>query len=215
MLKMNKKKRSKETMCDKDESRPDSYRGDGTKENSSTDKETLEQTDDKETLEQTEKPSVKEESKEQVKAEPTLEEKYEELNDKFIRLHAEFDNYRKRTFRERIEFFKTASEDVIKSLLPVIDDFERAIKSMESGDDINTINEGVMLIYNKFKNILTQKGVEEIKTLGEIFNTDFHEAVTNITTEDEEMKGKVVDVVEKGYMLNGKVIRFAKVVVGN
>jgi len=206
MLKMSKKKNSKETISEKEDLLKK-------EETTLTDKQTQEEPEETSVPENN--PEEKQEPQKEKIKELTLEEKYEELNDKFIRLHAEFDNYRKRACRERIDLCKTASEEVIKSLLPVIDDFERAIKSMESGDEICIINEGVMCIYNKFLNILTQKGVEEIKAAGEIFNTDFHEAVTNITTEDEEMKGKVVDVVQKGYMLNGKVIRFAKVVVGN
>ena len=150
-----------------------------------------------------------------VKKELTLQEKYDELNDRLLRLHAEFDNYRKRTIKERIELSKTASEDVLKSFLPVVDDLERAIKSIENSSETNSICEGITLIYTKFKNILKQKGVEEIKTTGEVFNTDFHEAITSIPVESEEIKGKIVEVVEKGYVLNGKVIRFAKVIVGN
>lgn len=149
------------------------------------------------------------------KRELTLQEKYDELNDRILRLHAEFDNYRKRTIKERIELSRTASEDVLKSFLPVFDDLERAIKSMENISENNSFLEGIILIYNKFKSILSQKGVEEIITKDEVFNTDFHEAVTNIAAESEEMKGKIVEVVEKGYLLNGKVIRFAKVIVGN
>lgn len=165
---------------------------------------------DKEAQEQEENPPVQEEKKE-----PTLQEKFDEANDKFLRLHAEFDNYRKRTIKERIELSKTASEDIIISMLPIVDDLERAIKSMESTDGDNSHGEGVVLIYNKLKNILALKGLEEIKTIDEVFNTDFHEAITNLDVEDEEMKGKVIDVIEKGYLLNGKVIRFAKVVVGS
>lgn len=146
------------------------------------------------------------------KKELTPEEKYAELNDKFLRLYSEFDNFRKRTFKERIELIKTASEDTIRTLLPVIDDLERALTSMKDRSD-KASYEGINLIYLKFKNILTQKGVEEIKTVGEPFNTDFHEAVTTISSEDDEQKGKIVEVVEKGYLLNGKVIRFAKVIV--
>ncbi|NTW33166.1 MAG: nucleotide exchange factor GrpE [Bacteroidetes bacterium] len=155
------------------------------------------------------------EEKEKGVKEPTSEEKCGILNDKLLRLHAEFDNYRKRTIKERIELSKTASEDVIKSLLPVIDDMERAIKSQETNTEANAMIEGICLIYQKLKNILSQKGVEEINATGETFNTDFHEALSNIPAECDDMKGKVVDVLEKGYMLNGKVIRFAKVVVGN
>ena len=167
---------------------------------------------DNEAQEQSENPS---EEKAEEKKEPTFEEKFIETNDKFLRLHAEFDNFRKRTYKERIEFSNIASEDVLKSLLPVVDDLERAIKSMETVDDVTIISEGVVLINNKFKNILVQKGLEEIKAEGETFNTDFHEAIANIPAENEEMKGKIIEVVEKGYLLNGKVIRFAKVVVAN
>lgn len=152
------------------------------------------------------------ENKEPEKKEPTPEEKYAELNDKFLRLYSEFDNFRKRTFKERIELIKTASEDIIRTLLPVIDDLERALSSMKESSD-KASYEGINLIYQKFKNILSQKGVEEIKTAGEIFNTDFHEAVTTIPTEDEDQKGKIVETTEKGYLLSGKVIRFAKVIV--
>lgn len=153
-----------------------------------------------------------EEKEEAEKKELTPEEKYAELNDKFLRLYSEFDNFRKRTIKERIDLIKTSSEEIIRTLLPVIDDLERALASMKDQSD-NASFEGINLIYLKFKNILSQKGVEEIKTLGESFNTDFHEAVTTIPCEDEEQKGKVVDMVEKGYLLNGKVIRFAKVIV--
>ncbi|HNW99379.1 MAG TPA: nucleotide exchange factor GrpE [Bacteroidales bacterium] len=155
---------------------------------------------------------TEENNKEPEKKEATPEEKYAELNDRFLRLYSEFDNYRKRTLKERIDLIKTASEDIIKTLLPVIDDLERAITSMKDQPD-NSSLEGINLIYLKFKNILTQKGIEDIKTLGESFNTDFHEAVTTIPSENDEQKGKVVDVVEKGYLLNGKVIRYAKVIV--
>jgi molecular chaperone GrpE len=197
MLKMNKKKSTKEIDPDN-------------KEELVKDEEITQP--DIESQEQSEKPS---EEKIEEKKEPTIEEKFNEANDKFLRLHAEFDNYRKRTIKERIEFSKMASEDIIKSFLPVFDDLERAIKSMDTTTDVKTISEGVTLIYNKFKNILTQKGLEEIKTDDGIFNTDYHEAIANVPSETEEIKGKIIDVVEKGYLLNGKVIRFAKVVVAN
>lgn len=144
-----------------------------------------------------------------------LQTKVDELNDKYLRLYSEFDNYRKRTAKERIELIQTAGEDVFKSLLPVVDDFERAIKSTTETTDAKTISDGVKLIYNKLKNTLTQKGLEEMKSVGEVFNADVHEAITNIAAPSEDMKGKVVDEVEKGYTLNGKIIRFAKVVIGN
>ncbi|MFN7012716.1 MAG: nucleotide exchange factor GrpE [Bacteroidia bacterium] len=142
------------------------------------------------------------------------EEKYNELNDKFLRLYSEFDNYKKRTAKERIEFAKSAAQDVFIAILPVIDDFERAMKSNENLEDINAIKEGLKLIHQKFTTILNKKGLEPMETIGKEFNPDYHEAITNIPAPSEEMKSKVVDEVEKGYLLNGKVIRYAKVVVG-
>jgi len=144
------------------------------------------------------------------------DERLAEMNDKYLRLYSEFDNYRKRTSREMIELGKTASAGVITSLLPVLDDFERALRSMTSTEGIpETFQEGVILIYNKFLNILIQKGLEQMKTIGEPFDTDYHEAITSIPAPTPDLKGRVVDEVEKGYMLHGKVIRYAKVVVGN
>ncbi len=144
-----------------------------------------------------------------------LSVKLAEANDKFLRLYSEFDNYRKRTLKERIELSKTASEEVILSMLPVLDDFERAIKSIPEISECDLFTEGIKLIFSKFKNVLTLKGLEEINAIGADFNTDFHEAITNIPAETEEMKGKIVDEIQKGYMLQGKVIRFSKVVVGS
>jgi molecular chaperone GrpE len=139
-----------------------------------------------------------------------------ELNDKYLRLYSEFDNFRKRTIREKTELSKTASADVIALLLPVIDDLERAIKAHSAaGEAAAPLTDGVNLIYNKLLSLLGQQGLEPINSLGEEFDTDFHEAITNIPAESPEMKGKVVDEVQRGYMLNGKVIRFAKVVVGS
>jgi molecular chaperone GrpE len=143
-----------------------------------------------------------------------LEANLADLNNKYLRLFSEFDNYRKRTNKERLELLKTASEEVIIDLLPVIDDFERGIKAMQDNDALQTSVEGMQLIYNKLKGILTKKGLEAIKSIGVTFDTDFHEALTNIPAPSGDLKGKVVDEIEKGYLLNGKVIRFAKVVVG-
>ncbi len=145
----------------------------------------------------------------------SLQKKIDELNDKYLRIYSEFDNYRKRTLKERIELSKTASEEIIKTLLPVIDDLERALKSYESAKTIQIHTEGVQLIYNKLRNILLQKGLEEIQAMGLPLNTDFHEAITRIPAPTPELKDKIVDVIEKGYTLQGKVIRFAKVVVGS
>jgi molecular chaperone GrpE len=143
--------------------------------------------------------------------------KCDELNDKYLRLYSEFDNYRKRTLKERIEFSKTASEDIILSLLPVLDDIERALKStLETADGMEVVpKEGLQLIYKKFNGLLAQKGLEPISSMGELFDVDYHDAITNIPSPSPDMKGKVVDEVEKGYKLNGKVIRYSKVVVGN
>jgi len=137
-----------------------------------------------------------------------------ELNDKYLRLYSEFDNYRKRTMKEKAELIKTASEGVITSLLPVLDDLERAIDATGAKEGESSHLEGLKLIYNKFYNTLHQKGLEAIESKGHLFDVDFHEAITNIPSPSEDMKGKVVDEVQKGYMLNGKVIRFARVVVG-
>jgi molecular chaperone GrpE len=144
-----------------------------------------------------------------------LGQKLEEMNDKYLRLFSEFDNFRKRTTKERLELFKTASEDVILSLLPILDDFERALKAAEENGADDNHKEGIELIYNKFNNTLKQKGLESLDSMGQEFDTDFHEAITKIPAPSPDMKGKVVDVIEKGYKLNDKVIRFAKVVVGS
>lgn len=142
-------------------------------------------------------------------------EKVNELNDKYLRLYSEFDNFRKRTFKEKIDLRQTASEDVIIELLPVLDDFDRAMISMQATDKIEAIKEGIQLIYSKMKAVFTSKGLQEIKSLGEEFNTDFHEAITSIPAPSDDMKNKVVDEIQKGYLLHDKVIRFSKVVTGN
>jgi len=137
-----------------------------------------------------------------------------ELKDKHIRLQAEFDNYRKRTLKERIDLMKSANESLLISLLPVIDDFDRANHTLDMVEEDSPVKEGVKLIYNKFQEFLKQNGVKEIEAKGQDFNTDLHEAITKIPAPSEEMAGKIVDVVQKGYYLNDKVIRFAKVVIG-
>jgi molecular chaperone GrpE len=143
-----------------------------------------------------------------------LEEQLAVANDKFLRLYSDFDNFRKRTARERVDLLNTAGEDIFKALLPVVDDFERAIANNENATDIKAVNEGVQLIAHKFRTVLQQKGLQSVSAKGEAFNVDLHEAITNIPSPTEDLKGKVVDELEKGYTLNGKVIRFAKVVVG-
>ncbi|MFZ4522646.1 MAG: nucleotide exchange factor GrpE [Bacteroidales bacterium] len=141
---------------------------------------------------------------------------YAELNDKYLRLYSDFDNFRKRTLKEKAELSKYASTDIIVKLLPVLDDFERAIKAFDATSDAGrALRDGMVLIFNKFYSTLNQQGLEQMRTSGETFDTDFHEAITNIPAPSPEQKGKIVDELEKGYLLNGKVIRYAKVVVGS
>ena len=141
--------------------------------------------------------------------------KANELNDKYLRLYSEFDNFRKRSLSEKIEMSRTASEEIIKELLPVLDDFDRALASMQSTDKIEAVKEGIQLIHAKIKAVFASKGLHEINSMGEEFNTDYHEAITSIPAPTEELKNKVVDEIQKGYMLNDKVIRFSKVVTGS
>lgn len=145
-----------------------------------------------------------------------LEEEVAQLNDKYLRLYSEFDNYRKRTLREKVEWSRIAASDVISAILPVVDDLERAYSSIDPVEESHSATkEGLGLILNKLTTILSQQGLEPIKAVGEEFNTDFHEAITRIPAPSPDMVGKVVDVIEKGYTLRGKVVRFAKVVVGS
>jgi len=157
------------------------------------------------------KETKKEEKAKEVKQELTIKEKFAELNDKHLRLFAEFENFKKRTVKERMDLYKTAGESVLTALLPVLDDFERSIKANQKQED-----EGVVLIYNKLKSILETKGLKAMEDpKGQELNTDYHEAITNIPAPSDDMKGKIIDVVEIGYFLNEKVIRYAKVVVAN
>lgn len=135
--------------------------------------------------------------------------------DKNLRLFAEFDNYKRRTTKERIELFKNASQEVLTALLPVMDDFDRALKAASANAENTAIIEGITLIHNKLKTITQKQGLKEMEAIGQEFDPELHEAITNIPAPTEELKGKVVDEVEKGYYLNEKVIRHAKVVVGN
>jgi molecular chaperone GrpE len=145
----------------------------------------------------------------------TLQSKYDELNDKYLRLYSDFDNFRRRTAKERIELLKTGGEDVLKAMLPVIDDFERALKNMDAAKDVSSVREGVDLIYSKMTKELGNKGLKTMDCIGQPFDPDFHEALTQIPAPSDDMKNKVVDEMEKGYFLHDKVIRFAKVVVGS
>src|SRR5574344_392458 len=142
-----------------------------------------------------------------------VQAKCDDLNDKYLRLTAEFDNYRKRTLREKMELTKSAGQDMLIALLPIVDDFERALSHMNDASDVAALREGVELIYNKFNDYLSKRGVAAIDAVNKEFDTDVHEAITKIPAPTPDMKGKVIDCVEKGYMLNDKVIRFSKVVV--
>lgn len=157
---------------------------------------------------------VTEETPEEVKAEPTPEEKLAELNDKYMRIHAEFDNYRRRTNKEKLDIIANANEGVFRDLLPVLDDFERALENNKNSDDLNGLKEGFNLIHNKFLQIITSKGVKEMISQGTAFDSEIHEAIANVPAPKKKDKGKVIEAVEKGYYLNDKVIRYAKVVVG-
>lgn len=148
-------------------------------------------------------------------AEELLKQELSALNDKYLRLYSEFDNYRKRVNKERLVLIKTASEDIIVQLLPVLDDFDRAIQAMEDIEGVESLKTGISLIHQKLYKILELKGLKPIDAVNSTFDTDLHEAVTKIPATDESMKGKVVDQIEKGYTLNDKVIRFSKVVVGS
>jgi molecular chaperone GrpE len=178
-----------------------------TKEELNSDKEHIENTVQEETNEQTSENS-------QETNEVSADEKYAELNDKFLRLYSEFDNYRKRTNKEKIDLIGSASAGLMKDLIPVLDDFERAITNNENVKEVDALKEGFQLIFTKFKATLESKGLKQMNAKGEAFDSELHEAIANIPTEDENLKGKVIDDVEKGYFLNEKVVRYAKVVVG-
>jgi molecular chaperone GrpE len=144
-----------------------------------------------------------------------LQNEVTELKDKFLRLYSEFENFRRRTVKEKMEFFKTANEEMLVSLLPIVDDFERAMKSFNATKEVEPIKEGINLIHNKLYKTLESKGLKPMDSVGKEFNSELHEAISQVPASSEEMKGKVVDEVEKGYYLNDKVIRFAKVIIGS
>ncbi len=160
---------------------------------------------------ETEQPNTEEEI---VETEPTFEDQLAEAKDKYLRLYADFENFRRRTAKEKIEMISTASEGLLKDLIPVIDDFERANKSFETVTEIEPLKEGIGLIFSKLQKMLISKGVKAMDAKGQDFDVELHECITQFAA-GEENKGKVIDEVEKGYFLNEKVIRYAKVVVGS
>ena len=143
-----------------------------------------------------------------------LQKELTESQDKYLRMAAEFDNYRKRTLREKTEMMQTAGESLLKAILPVVDDFERGLEIAAKAEDMDAVRDGMNLIYNKLKEFLASNGVKDIQVMDEPFDADLHEAVTKIPVPSEDQKGKIVDVIQKGYMLNSKVIRYPKVIVG-
>lgn len=173
------------------------------------------------TAEGTEETAAEETAAEEVKAEPTAEEKLAQLEEElakekkeYLFLMADFDNFRKRTLKEKAELIRNGGEKVLGELLPVLDDFERALQAINSGNDVDSLKEGVNLIYGKFVQYLEKNQVKEIISTDADFDTELHDAVTTFPVDDESKKGKVIDTVQKGYMINDKVLRHAKVVVG-
>lgn len=150
----------------------------------------------------------------ETEEEETLQEKYDELNNNFLRLYAEFDNYRKRTLKEKMDIIKSGGEKVLTEMIPLIDDFERALETVQNADNKEAIVEGLELIYTKFVNFINQNGVKEMEAIGKPFDADKFEAITTIPVQDKSQKDMVVDCIQKGYILNDKVIRFPKVIVG-
>lgn len=184
------------------------------KENSETPENTVEMANESANTEEQEVTAQPETAEDTPSAEDKLKEEVQQANDKYLRLYAEFDNFRRRTIKEREEARKTEGKDVIVALLPVLDDFERALRATEKATEVAPVREGVILIQTKLKNILTQKGLKEMQSIGTEFNADIHEAITSIPAPTDDLKGKVVDEMEKGYELNERVVRFAKVIVG-
>jgi len=193
-------------------------------------KESAEQTPEEEAVKQEDKSSITENQQNEEKPKKRsskksktkkLEEELEKLQseldeskDKHLRLFAEFDNFKKRSIKEKLEFMRTASQDTINAILPVIDDFDRAKQSADDDSSVEQFSEGVNMVYNKLKNTMKSLGLEEMVSTGEVFDPELHAAVTEIPAPSEEMKGKVIDTIEKGYLLKDKIIRHAKVVVG-
>ena len=165
-------------------------------------------------LEEGSEESSSENTESQVSDEDKLKAEATEWQNKYLRLYAEFDNFKRRTSKERLELLQIAGKDVISDLLTVLDDFERAQKSNETATDVVAVKEGVTLVQHKLKSILNQKGLKEMESKGKEFDADLHEGITSIPAPSADLKGKVIDELEKGYLLNDKVIRFAKVIIG-
>lgn len=180
----------------------------------SEEKEFNEEIKDQEAVDSTEETAESQENTAEDTNQEQEVDKLAEMNDKFLRLYSEFDNYRKRTNKEKVELISSASASVLKELIPVMDDFERAIANNENQEDIAILKEGFQLIFNKFRNTLENKGLKAMEAKGEVFDSELHEAIANIPAPSKELVGKVIEDVEKGYYLNDKVIRYAKVVVG-
>lgn len=161
------------------------------------------------------KEAVKKETKKKKSKQEELKEELAESKDKYLRLYSEFENFRRRTAKEKLELVGTANEGLMHSLLPILDDFERADKSFSDEVELKSMKEGIDLIHSKFKNVLEQKGIKKMEVeKGSEFDTELHEAITQIPAPEKKLKGKIVDVIENGYQLSDKVIRFAKVVTG-
>lgn len=191
-----KKENMTECACDKDELAED----------------TTQLAEDQEGKDQEEQPIEKQEDTQQSKEE-SLEEKYTKLSDSYIRLMAEYDNYRKRTLKEKSELIRNGGEKVLKELLPIVDDFELAVKNMPEGEGLSTIREGVKLIHSKFIEYLNRQGVKAIETENKAFDEELHEAIAVVPASDESTKGTIIDCVKTGYTLNEKVLRHSNVVV--
>ena len=185
---------------------------------STEEKETMQdqdaQNEPNETVENHTEETVENSPEETLSEVELLQKQIAEQKDKYLRLFADFDNYKKRTAKERLDLLNTAGKDIILSVIPVIDDFERAIAVAEKATEVDSVKEGMLLIKNKMFSVLEQRGLKPMETIGEAFDPEKHEAITEIPAPNDEMKGKVIDQVEKGYLMNNKIIRYAKVVVG-
>jgi len=157
---------------------------------------------------------VTEQKAEELSAEQKLQKELDEMKDKHLRIYSEFENYKRRTAKERLDLMLTANKELMLAMLPVLDDFDRALKSMADARDIVAVKEGVELVSQKFKTILNQRGLKEMESVGKVFDSEYHEAITSTAAPTEDLKGKVIEEVEKGYFMNDRVVRFAKVVVG-